>query len=150
MALKLSSSLRKASENNPSVNKGFDLVFTPGKTYNLDDIWANKDRTSTEKELKIHVRYYDEVSKLVVEKMIEEEDKLLLKDLDGYVKEELQSYLANKTSEIFKKYGCQIKNMPINAHAELNRDVNEYIRSKLPDRSAIYTVNFMSIHLFHV
>ena len=51
----------KKGSNKPS-QEGFDLSFTPGKTYNLDEIILNKDRQTDEVPLIMEVVEGEEIN----------------------------------------------------------------------------------------
>lgn len=141
MAIRLSNSLRNnSSAGQEQTQTGFSLTFTEGNTYNLDDIWANHDRSSTEKELMLQVKHYDEVSQEVIDVMKEKLGYQIVASLNEK-QDEIQAYFAQMTSKIFQMYGCNSKNISLNAQADLNREMNEYLKS-LINRGASYTVKF--------
>lgn len=135
MALRLSSALRNAEKS----STGFDIKFTEGVTYNLDELIANKDRKNSETGLVIEVKK----SKEIAERAISELRKDILYHLNSSVdQEKLNDKLAAVVSEVFFKYNCDYTNIPEEAYGEINLMMTEYLTAIYKDHELKFNVYF--------
>lgn len=135
MALRLSADLSKKGS-------GFDIKFTEGITYNLEDIIANSNRTDSEKALIIEIKK----SKVISEKVA----NLIKRDLEANLisslyKSEIQEHIVKVIKETFYKYGCNYSNISQKAAAEINYNINRYLRELSGEEDIKYNVKFSNM-----
>lgn len=120
MALKLASDLKKAA----SASAGFDLVFTPGQTYNLDELIANKSRTDASRGLIVEVKKSQDIAEKALNALKNEITTTIESTLYTY---EVNEYVKNVIKEVHSKYG--LANATPEMISEVSSRVNNYLRS---------------------
>ena len=140
MALRLSKSLKEAS----SKLSGFGLTFTEGVTYNLDELFADKDRDNSNKELVLNVKYETEIKEKVIKRIREEIAYQFTTDISGK-EDEIKDKLADVISNAFVKYGCKYPDIPDACKSEINYNMTKYLKSLCTSEDITFFIRFLDI-----
>ena len=136
MALRLSSDLRKNSKS----STGFDIKFTEGLTYNLDELIANKNRKDSTIGLVIEVKKSKEIAKLAMDELKRDIIHQLNSTLE---QDDIRLKLSEVITEVFSKYNCSADNIPENAYSEINYLMNTYLSEVYNNHGLNYTITIV-------
>lgn len=136
MALRLAKNINQDNKNKRS---GFELKFTEGITYNLDELLAEKNRMDGDRALVIEVKKSKEVAEQAMAAILTELRDNFISSID---REEITDSILKIISEVYHKYGCDYRNISAKAESELNYNVNKYLREKTGNNELSYTIKF--------
>jgi len=157
MSIKISSSLRAAPVTEST---GFQLIFTEGITYNLDELVALRDRNDSNTALTVQVIYMSDVVAKVMDKLKDDiriETDAAINNID----------VANKIAEIiadtYRKYattykalaseiailnldesGNSVYDIPED-YQYLNSEINKYLKTVYSKYDLNFTIGFKDV-----
>lgn len=137
MALRLASDLKKAA----SASAGFDLVFTPELTYNLDELIANKSRIDANRGLVIEVKKSEDIAKMAIEELSKEITTTVESTLYTY---EVNEYIRGVIRETHEKYGVQ--NTTPQIIDEISGKVNLYLKDLYKEYNLEFSVYYAGMN----
>lgn len=140
MALRLSNSLKAEA----SKIGGFGLTFTEGTTYNLDELFAEKDRKNSERGLVLNVKYEKDIRDKVINTIREEIAYQFTTDISGK-EEEIKDKLVSVISDAFIKYGCKYTDVSEDCKSEINFQMTNYLSGLCTDKDMKFYVRFLDV-----
>lgn len=144
MALRLSSDLRKNS-----AISGFDLIFTNGMTYDLDELTSLKRRTDADKGLVIEVKSSEVIAQKAIKQLKADVDYSVNSN-NANIKKLLNEKLSEVVKKVFLKYNCTFNTLNKAAYNEINIEMNSYIKSLYKEFNLKFTVYFASTNTVEI
>ena len=135
MAILFSKNRNKTPETE---TKHFDLTFTDGTVYNLDELVKYKDRSNADAELFLRVIDDKEISKQILDELTATFRTTISQVISD---SEVQKQLAAIIQETASQYGLVTLNeVPPEIRSLLNRKVNDYLKSVYDAYGVTYKV----------
>ena len=135
MALKLAKDLKNAA----AANVGFDLQFTEGLTYDLDELISNKSRIDANRGLVVEIKKSREIAEQAMEDLKNELTTTIEATL---YKVEVNDKIREIIKDVFLEYNASATNITSGVAKEISFRANSYLKSLYNDFNVDFEVYY--------
>lgn len=135
MALKLAKDLKNAA----AAKAGFDLQFTEGLTYDLDELISNKSRIDANRGLVVEIKKSEEIANQAMEALKNELTTTIESTLYNA---EVNEAIREIIKDVFLKYNASATNITSEVAKEISFRANSYLKSLYNDFNVDFEVYY--------
>lgn len=133
MAIKLARSIIKPSVSE-APSTGFDLVFSDGVTYNLDEIFRGNDMSDSSGEFIIEVKSHSEIQKSLLSGLIDTLENTLRSTIDN-------DSIQNEIINLIQLYSNSPNFSDKYIHSQISYSINSYLKNIFDMYEVDFSIN---------